>query len=105
MTLDTGDDELIISMERFADDLKFVNCNEQMTAAFKSNEAYQYAIDDREWANFKEKRTFIPIANYPGCDRNRSRQPWVVSNVQYDVPNFIVHLNATKKSWTDIAHL
>jgi len=105
MTLDTGDDELIISMERFADDLKSVDCSEQMTMAFKSNEAYQDAIDDWEWVNFNEKRTFILIANYPGCGRNRSRQPWVVSNVQYDVPNFIVHLNATKKNWTDIAHL
>jgi hypothetical protein len=44
------------------------------------------------------------IANYPGCGAEQSRQPWVVSNVDYDPKHLIVHLNATKKEWTDVAH-
>ena len=54
--------------------------------------------------NFNENRTFIMIANYAGCGPDNTRQPWLVSNVNYDPMNLVVYLNATKKSWPEIAH-
>src|SRR5580700_8697270 len=65
MTMFTGDEELVISMERFASELKAVNCSNNMMMAFKSNASYSSAINSWEWVNFNENRTFIIIANYP----------------------------------------
>jgi hypothetical protein len=104
MTMFTGDEELIVSMERFAQELKAVNCSQNMMMSFKSNSSYQSAIQSWDWVNFNEQRTFIMIANYPGCGADNTRQPWVVSNVDYDPKHLIVHLNATKKEWTEVAH-
>ena len=104
MTMFTADDELIISMERFAHVLKTVNCNESMTMSFQSNSSYQDAIKSWDWVNFSENRTFIMIANAPGCGAARSRQPWVVNWAEYDPTHLTVHLNATKKDWKEVAH-
>ncbi len=100
----TGDEELIISMERFAPQLKAVNCSQNMIMSFKANSSYQSAIQSWDWVNFNEQRTFIMIANYPGCGADNLRQPWVVSNADYDHRHLTVHLNATKKEWTEVAH-
>lgn len=104
MTLFTGDEELLISMERFADQLTAVDCSQNMMMTFKSNSSYQSAIQSWDWVNFNEQRTFIMIANYPGCGADNSREPWVVSNADYDPTHLVVHLNATKKEWTEVAH-
>jgi hypothetical protein len=104
MTIFTGEEELIISMERFSQQLSAVNCSQNMVMSFNSNTSYQSAIQSWDWVNFNEQRTFIMIANYPGCGADNSRQPWVVSNVDYDPTHLTVHLNATKKEWTEVAH-
>jgi hypothetical protein len=104
MTMFTGDEELIISMERFAQQLSAVNCSQSMMMSFNSNSSYQSAIQSWNWVNFNEQRTFILIANYPGCGADNSRQPWVVSSADYDPSHLTVHLNATKKEWTEVAH-
>lgn len=102
--MSTGEEELIISMERFASVLKNVNCSQDMMLAFKSNDSYSSAVASWDWVNFNENRTFIMIANYPGCGTAKSRQPWVVSNAAYDPANLVVHLNATEKTWKEVAH-
>jgi hypothetical protein len=104
MTMATGEEELIISMERFADQLKSVNCSQDMMMAFKSNASYSSAVASWDWVNFNENRTFIMIANYPGCGIENSRQPWVVTSAAYDPANLVVHLNATKQTWAQVAH-
>lgn len=100
----TKDDELVISMERFASSLKAVSCTSDMTMTFISNETFQAAIEEWSWVNFKDNRTFILIANYEGCGPARSRKPWLVSSVSYDDAAFKVYLNATQKTWTEVAH-
>jgi hypothetical protein len=104
MTLSTGDDELVLSMERFAGELSQVKCDSQIEMVFKSNATFGQAIASWSWVNFKDQRTFIMVVNYPGCGPANTRQPWVVSNVNYDSKYYIAYLNATRKSWKDIAH-
>jgi hypothetical protein len=104
MTMSTGGEELIISMERFASQLKSVDCSQDMMMSFNSQDSYSSAVASWDWVNFSENRTFIMIANYPGCGAANSRQPWVVSNVAYDPVNLAVHLNATEKTWQEVAH-
>ena len=105
MTLSTKEDELVVSMERFAEHLKSFNCTSNMTMAFDSNATYQHAIEEWKWVNFHENRTFILVTHHPACSTNGTRQPWVVSNVDYDLQHMVVHLNATKKAWKDVAHI
>jgi hypothetical protein len=100
----TKDDELVISMERFASDLKDVNCSSNMMMTFKSNATFQAAIAEWSWVNLNENRTFIIIANYEGCGPKRSRKPWLVNTVSYDTTEFKVFLNATEKTWKEVAH-
>src|SRR5450432_22395 len=104
MTLNTADDEMVVSMERFAQNLKAVNCSQSMMMSFKSNASYQQAVHSWDWVNFNENRTFILIANAPGCGAARSRQPWTVNWAEYDPEHLTVHLNATKKTWKEVAH-
>lgn len=105
MTMDTGDDELIISMERFASQLESVNCTEEyMAMTFTSNVTYEHAINSWEWVNANNNRTFIMIANHAGCGKDKSRSPWLVSNVYYEPSNLTVTLNSTKKTWEETAH-
>ena len=104
MTLNTKDEELVISMERFASELRSVTCGDNLVMTFTSNETYTHVINEWEWVNFHESRTFILIENYAGCGTQSSRQPWVVSNAQYDNAHQTVHLNATKKTWQEVAH-
>lgn len=104
MTMFTAEDELIISMERFAHVLERVTCNESMSMSFRSNSSYQHAIKAWDWVNFNENRTFVMIANAQGCGAAKSRQPWVVSWAEYDPKHLTVHLNATKKEWKEVAH-
>jgi hypothetical protein len=104
MTMDTKDDELIISMERFSSELKSVTCDEKVTLTFTSNVTYAHAIKSWDWVNLQQHRTFILIANHPGCGRENSRVPWTVSDVYYDPKNLTVRLNATMKTWEEVAH-
>jgi Domain of unknown function (DUF7029) len=106
MTLFTGEEELVLSTERFANELKSVSCkaNSSITMTFLSNTTFQTAVASWSWVNFSENRTFILIANSDGCSMDNTRQPWVVSNANYDPSNLVVHLSATQSSWPEIAH-
>lgn len=104
MVLYTQEDELIVSMERFAQDLKSVECDENMSLTFKSNLTFALVQQNWNWVNFNGLRTFIMVADYPGCGKNLSRNPWVVSNVTFDSSSLTVHMDAVLKTWKDVAH-
>jgi hypothetical protein len=104
MTMFTGDNELLISMERFSHMLKSVNCGKTMKLTFKSNETFQYAIHAWNWTNEEEKNSFIMIVNYKGCGKEGFRQPYYVHHVDYDMGNFTAYLYANKTTWKKAAH-
>jgi hypothetical protein len=104
MTMFTGDNELVISMERFSHMLKSVNCGKTMKLTFKSNETFQYAIHAWNWTNEEEKNSFIMIANYKGCGKEGFRQPYCVHHVDYDMGNFTAYLYANETTWKEAAH-
>lgn len=102
MTLNTGETELVISTEYFADSLVDVQCDGDLILTFNSNQSFQDAIADWSWVNFAENRTFFMINNWGDCAArsDSGRQPWIVRNVdQYDSENFIVNFNATLSTW------
>jgi hypothetical protein len=100
----TKDDELVISMERFAHELKAVNCSQNMWLTFKSNDTFQYVMQTWNWVNVYGTRSFIMVANYPGCGVDSSREPWVVNNVRAYNSSLTIYLDATKKTWQEVLH-
>ncbi|PQE15154.1 Proteoglycan 4 protein [Rutstroemia sp. NJR-2017a BVV2] len=106
VTLNTGETELVISTEYFADDLAEVQCDGDLVLRFKNNATFQEAIADWSWVNFAENRTFFMINNWGDCasSAESGRQPWIVRNVdQYDQEKFIVNFNATLSTWDVVA--
>ncbi|ESZ93211.1 hypothetical protein SBOR_6407 [Sclerotinia borealis F-4128] len=105
VTLNTGETELLISTEHFADSLTEVQCAEDLILTFKDNATFQDAVADWSWVNFHANRTFIMINNWGPCaaSAESGRQPWVVHGVDiYNEQNFIVNFNATLSEWDDV---
>ncbi|CAG8975929.1 hypothetical protein HYALB_00007058 [Hymenoscyphus albidus] len=102
MTLATGDQELILSMEHFADDLVSVVCDDDLSLTFKNAEHYEEAKDDWEWVNFDAHRTFLMLVNWGNCSSEAGRQPWVVTQTEYDPANFKVKFIADQKDWSEL---
>ncbi|KAF7956181.1 hypothetical protein EAE96_005101 [Botrytis aclada] len=105
VTLNTGETELVISTEHFADSLTDVQCNGDLILSFKDNATFQDAIADWSWVNFHENRTFFMINNWGACAAasESGRQPWIVHGVDvYDEQNFIVNFNATLSDWDEV---
>lgn len=104
MVLYSQEDQLIVSMERFAHELKSVECDQNMTLTFKSNRTFGLVQESWDWVNFNGLRNFIMVADYPGCGKNQSRDPWVVNGVTFDSSSLTVHMNAILKTWKDVAN-
>ncbi|KAB8298566.1 hypothetical protein EYC80_000745 [Monilinia laxa] len=105
VTLNTGDTELVISTEHFAESLTDVQCQGDLVLTFKDNATFQDAIADWSWVNFHENRTFFMINNWGACAAaaESGRQPWIVHGVDaYDQQNFVVNFNATLADWDDV---
>lgn len=100
----TKDDELLISMEWFAHDLQAVNCSQNRSLTFKSITAFHYVTSTWSWVDVYGTRSFIMVANCPGCGNDSSREPWVVNNVRFYNSTLTVDLDATKKSCQEVLH-
>lgn len=105
VTLRSGADELVVSMDLFSSELRSVTCQDNdLSLTFTNQATYQAAISDWDWVNLAENRTFIMIVNYGGCDEEDGRQPWVVTGATYDPTHFNVQFAATQKSWSELGN-
>jgi hypothetical protein len=105
VTLQSGADELIVSMDLFSSELSSVTCQDNdLSLTFTNQDTYEAAISDWEWVNLAQNRNFIMIVNYGGCDAEDGRQPWVVTGATYDATHFNVQFNATQKSWSELGN-
>ncbi|KAF4617095.1 hypothetical protein G7Y89_g15055 [Cudoniella acicularis] len=102
VTLETGEQEMIVSTDHFKTELKSVTCDTSLSLAFTSPETYQKAVESWHWVNFNEQRTFIMIVNYDNCSSDSERQPWIVNSATYDNSSNAVHFNASQKSWDQL---
>ncbi|KAF2033017.1 hypothetical protein EK21DRAFT_86738 [Setomelanomma holmii] len=96
--------ERLIAMERFADQLKSVQCAEEMMLEFKDDATFEYAKDVWNWVNQDVNHTVIIVTNYEGCADNMERLPFVVSNIKYDEAANKAFLTADLKDWEEVAH-
>ncbi|KAF4634238.1 hypothetical protein G7Y89_g3873 [Cudoniella acicularis] len=102
VTLETGDDEMIVSMDYFAPELQSVKCDGELALTFTSPDTYAKAIKDWSWVNFSQNRTFIMLVNYGNCSADSGRKPWLVNWANYDNRTNTVEFNATQKTWSDL---
>ncbi|KAH8816950.1 hypothetical protein F5884DRAFT_665295 [Xylogone sp. PMI_703] len=104
MVVVSKQDQLIIDMDKFKFELLSVNCTENMMMQFRHDWSYQAAVKSWEWVNFNGIRSFVMVTDYKGCGADKSRDPWVVSNIRYSPSNRTVYLDGVKKTWKDVSN-
>ena len=100
-----GDNENVLSMEKFDGMLTSAECNAQgMTLGFEDDSSFAYAQRVWDWVNGAENHTFLMVAGKGDCGNNTYRIPYLVHSIEYDEERNIARLNATKGEWKDLAH-
>lgn len=100
-----GDNENILSMEKFRGMLTSVECNRHgMTLAFEDDSSFAYAQRMWDWVNGADNHTFIMVAGQGDCGNNTRRLPYLVSTIAYDEERNTARLTAIMGSWKDLLH-
>lgn len=100
-----GDNENILSMEKFKGMLTSVKCNRHgMTLAFEDDSSFAYAQRTWDWVNGADNHTFVMVAGQGDCGNNTHRLPYLVSTIAYDEESNTARLTATVGSWKDLLH-
>jgi hypothetical protein len=100
-----GDNENILSMEKFDGMLTSIECTPQgMTLAFDDDSSFAYAQKVWDWVNGADNHTFLMVTGEDDCGTSTHRLPYLVSSIKYDEERNIARLDATAGSWKDLAH-
>ncbi|OCK74096.1 hypothetical protein K432DRAFT_430220 [Lepidopterella palustris CBS 459.81] len=99
-----GDNENILSMEKFNGMLASINCSNGLTLAFNDYDTFSYAQKVWDWVNGADDHSFVMVAGVGDCGNNTHRLPFVVSSIQYDEELNTAHLAANVSDWKTIAH-
>ncbi|KAF7513879.1 hypothetical protein GJ744_006493 [Endocarpon pusillum] len=100
-----GNDENILSMEKFEGMLTSAECNAQgMTPGFEDDSSFAYAQRVWDWVNGAENHTFLMVAGKGDCRNNPYRIPDLVHSIEYNEERNIARLDAMKGGWKDLAH-
>lgn len=104
LTLMASEVERIVSLELFDSMLESVTCGERTTLEFKSKQSFDYAIKSWGWVNENETHSFILITDSATCAEKKTRQPYLIYDVDYEEDKHIAHLRGAKKNWTEVVH-
>lgn len=100
-----GEQENIVSMERFEDLLESIHCtNTSVVMSFKEEQAFTYAEHAWQWVNDMGNRTFVLIVGKGCCKWNTNRLPFIISKVTSDENTKTMKLHGKGSSWLEIAH-
>ncbi|KIW05248.1 uncharacterized protein PV09_03783 [Verruconis gallopava] len=101
-----GNQENILSMERFNGMLTSVNCSEtSIDMAFRDDDTFEYAKAVWDWVNGDDNHTFVMVVGRGACGWNDDhRQPFTVSSLTYDEDANVAHLAAIAQNWTEAIH-
>ncbi|KAL8941040.1 MAG: hypothetical protein Q9216_002487 [Gyalolechia sp. 2 TL-2023] len=106
MTLYAPDGLQIVMMERFEPLTSAVDCNGDdglMSLTFKSQEAFQRALDTWSFINKAQEKQFLLIANHDGCGPQDERQAYRITQVREDPAKLTTFLTAQTAPWSDVA--
>lgn len=100
-----GDQEGILSMERFDGMLTSVKCDEQgVTLAFEDDATFQYAKNLWDWVNGADDHSFLMVAGKGDCGANKYRIPYMISTLAYDEEKNTAKLSGKTGAWQDLLH-
>ena len=106
MTLYAPDGLQMIMMERFEGLTTAVDCkgdDGSMSLTFKSQEAFNYALQTWSYINENDDDRFLLIANHDGCGPDDQRQPYLITKVTEDTQDLTTFLTAQVAEWSEVA--
>ena len=106
MTLYAPDGLQMIMMERFEGLTTSVDCkgdDGSMSLTFKSQEAFNYALQTWSYINENDDDRFLLIANHDGCGPDDQRQPYLITKVTQDTQDLTTLLTAQVAAWSEVA--
>ncbi|MDI1486110.1 MAG: hypothetical protein OHK93_004300 [Ramalina farinacea] len=106
MTLYAPDGLQMIMMERFEGLTTAVDCkgdDGSMSLTFKSQEAFNYALQTWSYINQNDDDKFLLIANHDGCGPDDQRQPYLITKVTEDTQDLTTFLTAQVAAWEEVA--
>lgn len=102
-----GDEEAIIPIEKFAEQLKSIQCNDTsktISITFASRGGYDYASKVWDWVNEKKEHTFTLVTKAGQCDPDEIRDPFSVTGIAFHPSDLSATLTATRQTWANAAH-
>ncbi|KAF2870621.1 hypothetical protein BDV95DRAFT_574253 [Massariosphaeria phaeospora] len=105
LTLDFArEHEAIIDMDDFAGLVKSIDCTApDLSLDFKDEKSYAYAKEAWNWVNSDANYTFLLVASAEACEPDSRRQPFLVTDLDFDEANNKVLMRAEQKLWEDVA--
>ncbi|KAL6719404.1 hypothetical protein ACLMJK_003643 [Lecanora helva] len=106
MTFYGPDDLMMVSMDRFKGLTSAVDCygdDGSMSLTFKSEKAFNLALQEWSYINEHDDGKFLLIANHDGCGPDDERAPYIISNIVEDPAALTTHLTAQSVPWGDVA--
>ncbi|KAL2846116.1 hypothetical protein BJY01DRAFT_234715 [Aspergillus pseudoustus] len=103
LTIDLpGDDETVISIDRFKHLLTSIYCtNMTMTVKLKNDKAYEYIKRGWEWLNDVAPNKLVVVAGAGDCGWNPTRIPFAASTVVFDDVANTARLVGKTMTWRD----
>ncbi|KAL2786871.1 hypothetical protein BJX66DRAFT_20333 [Aspergillus keveii] len=103
LTIDLpGDDETVISIDRFKHLLTSIQCtNRSMAVSFKNDEAYGYIKRGWQWLNDVDPHKLVVIAGAGDCRWNPTRIPFAASTVVFNDAANTAKLVGKAMAWKD----
>jgi len=100
-----GDNENIISMQRFKGMTRSVTCsNNSINIVFKDNTTFAYAKNVWDWVNGADNHTFVMVVGTGDCEWNGHRIPFTVSALAFNDATITASLTANASNWSEAIH-
>ena len=104
MTIDTLDQEKILSLDRLGSLLQEVTCGESVTLIFRDDAAFQRATNSWAWVNQYESRTFILLISPPFCGLTDRREVFQVQTTTVQRRSLQIQLHGAKREWGNLSN-
>lgn len=94
-------DRKIISLEKFSNSLKSVDCGETMKFEFNDAASFADAKTKWNWVDQASENEFILVANDDRCSPEERFGLWLVSGLDIDDAALTISATATQTNWKD----
>ncbi len=91
-------------MQRFSDDITSAECSESLTITFGQRSSFEQARRSWDWVNQQPSRSFVLVSDPFFCGTGNDREPWLVVRTAADASRLVIHLEATKKEWSEVTY-